>query len=267
MPLGNSPSHPLVILGAGYAGHFLFARAMAEGWNAFATSRDPGTHLLAIPKSRRLEFDLLRRETWGNIPDIAHLVWCFPAIPKESVTDFLEFRRARGGRLILLGSTSAYEPDPNRLVHEGTSPRLALPRVKSEEFLRSQMGAIVLRLAGLYGPGRHVVDWIRKGKAKYTERYVNLIHIEDVAGICLAVLEKANEGEVFIVSDGIPRRWSEIFRTAHERWGVALPAPIPPKDPGKRLSNQKIRKELQYAFRFPDLYQALDELEKPHKGS
>ncbi|MDX1412362.1 MAG: hypothetical protein R3351_09410, partial [Nitrospirales bacterium] len=171
------------------------------------------------------------------------------------------------GRLILLGSTSAYGPDPETVVDEGTPPRLTLPRVKSEEYLRSRHGAIILRLAGLYGPGRHVLDWMRKGKVKNTDRYVNLIHITDVAGVCLTALEKSMDGEVYIVSDGIPRRWSEIFRTASKRWGLLLPPLCKAKDSGKQLSNHKIRLKLKYRFRFPDLYQALDDIEGQRKDS
>ncbi|UCE63279.1 MAG: hypothetical protein JSU59_10475 [Nitrospirota bacterium] len=267
MALTDPRSHPLVILGAGYTGRFLYPLARAQGWDTLATSRAPAAHLLPIHSSHRIEFDLLRKETWGNIPDPAHLIWCFPAIPQEAVTHFLESRLEAGGRIILLGSTSAYGPDPDRVVHEGTPPRLTIPRVKSEEYLRARHGAIILRLAGLYGPGRHVLDWMRKGKVKYTDRYVNLIHIKDVAGICLIALEKAKKGEVYIVSDGNPRRWSEIFRTASKRWGVILPPLSKAMDSGKQLSNHKILVGLKYRFRFPDLYQALDDIEGQRKDS
>ena len=267
MPSADLRSYPLVILGAGYAGQYVFALARAKGWDTFATSRAPATHLLPIPSSHRIEFDLHRQETWCNIPDRAHLIWCFPAVPQDPVTHFLENRLATGGRLILLGSTSAYGPDLGRVVNEQTPPRLTLPRVKSEEYLRARHGAIILRLAGLYGPGRHVLDWMRKGKVKNTDRYVNLIHIQDVAGICLTALEKATPGEVYLVSDGIPRQWSEIFRTAHERWGVPLPSPSKAKDSGKQLSNHKLRVALNYRLRFPDLYQALDDIEQQRPDS
>ena len=111
MPLAHSRSHPLVILGAGYTGQFLYPLARARGWDTLATSRTPAVHLLPIPSSHRIEFDLLRRETWSNIPDRAHLIWCFPAIPQGAAAHFLGDRLATGGRLILLGSTSAYGPD------------------------------------------------------------------------------------------------------------------------------------------------------------
>lgn len=258
----DSCSQPLVILGAGYAGQFLYSWARARGWEALATSRTPATHLLHIPSSHRIEFDLLRQETWPNIPNRAHLIWCFPAIPQSAVTHFFESRPSAVGRVLLLGSTSAYESAGDELVHEGMPPRLNLPRVRSEEHLRLKHGAIILRLAGLYGPGRHILDWMRGGKIRNTDRYVNFIHIEDVAGVCLTALEKAKEGEVFIVSDGNPRRWSEIFRNANERWGMMLPASFKAKEPGKRLSINKLRTELNYPFRFPDLYQALEVIEE-----
>ena len=229
----NPRLHPLIILGAGYTGQFLFPLARAAGWDPFATSRNPAQHLSTIPSTHRIEFDLLRRDTWANIPDPAHLIWCFPIPSQTLARDFLKDRITSDCRFLLLGSTSAYGSSTDGLIDEHTPPRMTLPRVQVEESLRNRNRAIVLRLAGLYGPGRHVLDWMRKGKVKYTNRYVNLVHIEDVAGICLRALERAKDGNVYIVSDGTPRRWSEIFRTANERWGMNLPKTSVAKDAGK----------------------------------
>ena len=265
MSLANSRSRPLVILGAGYTGRFLFPLAAAEGWDTFATSRNPGMNLLHIPYDRRLEFELTRRDTWECIPKRAHILWCFPALPQEAASEFVQRHATDGGRLIILGSTSAYRPDSENLIDEHTPVNLALPRVQSEEYLRSQHGAVILRLAGLYGPGRHVLNWMRNGKVKHTERWVNLIHIDDVAAICLLALEKGRDGAIYLVSDGTPRRWSEIFANARDRWGLPTPPLSPPKDSGKRLSIQKLRSELHYSIRRPDLYEALGVIEREQK--
>ena len=151
------------------------------------------------------------------------------------------------------------------MIEEETPVNLTLPRVQSEEFLRTKHGALILRLSGLYGPGRNVLNWMRNGKVKHTERWVNLIHIEDVAAICLAALEKGKEGAIYLVSDGTPRRWSEVFAYAAERWRLPTPPLSPPKDSGKRLSIQKLQSELHYTFRHPDLYRALDSIEREQR--
>ena len=266
MSLAHFRSRPLVILGAGYTGRFLFPLAMAQGWDTFATSRNPGMNLLHIPHDRQLAFDLVRPDTWESLPTNAHIIWCFPALPQEAASAFVQRHATDGGRLIILGSTSAYRPDPENVIDEQTPVNFALPRVQSEEYLRTRHGAMILRLAGLYGPGRHVLNWMRNGKVKHTERWVNLIHIDDVAAICLAALEKGKEGEMYLVSDGTPRRWSEIFSNARERWGLSIPLLSRPKDSGKRLSIQKLRSELHYTFRHSDLYPALDTIERERCG-
>ncbi|GJL63692.1 MAG: NAD(P)-dependent oxidoreductase [Nitrospirales bacterium] len=255
-------SRPLVILGAGYTGKFLYPLAKAHGWHTYATSRTPTSHLSHVVKHNRLFFDLAQSESWKQIPTDAHLIWCFPALTQEVAVNFLNTLSPNRGRLIMLGSTSAYRTNQPILVDEQTPVDFSLPRVQSEESFRQEYGAVVLRLAGLYGPGRHVLDWIRKGKVPYTHKYVNLIHIEDVAEICLAALEKAQDGESFVVSDGIPRQWSEIFSVAANRWGMPSPSLSQPKNPGKRLSIKKLTTILQHTFLHPDLYEALDQIEK-----
>lgn len=263
----NIRSHPLVILGAGYTSRFLYPLAQAQGWQTYATSRSPSTHLTHIDPADRIEFDLLREGTWNNIPSDAHLIWCFPAIPEEAANDFVQQQRTGRGRLLILGSTSAYGKDHDDPVNEETTLDLSLPRVRSEEHLRKACGAMILRLAGLYGPHRHVLNWIRSGKVKNTDRYVNLAHIEDVAEICLAALEHSPDGEVYIVSDGLPRQWSEIFQEATRRWGLPHSPLVETSDSGKRLNIQKLQSTFQHSFRYPNLYEALDSIEKARQDS
>jgi nucleoside-diphosphate-sugar epimerase len=90
---------------------------------------------------------------------------------------------------------------------------------------------------------------------------VNLIHVEDLAAICLLTLEHGKPGEVYNVSDGTPYIWSEICATAQHRWGVAAAAEKADPSPGKRISTAKLRTELGYVLRHPDLYEALASIE------
>ena len=256
------PSHSLVILGAGYTSRFLYPLAKAHGWNTLATSRKPTHHLSHVHGDDRLEFDLMNEQTWSNIPIQSHLIWCFPAIPGKIAVRFIEHQGHHDRRIIILGSTSAYGRSHASPVDENTPLDLTLPRVQSEEHLRQTYGAIILRLAGLYGPGRHVLDWMRKGKVNNTNKYVNLIHIEDVAAICLLALEKAEVGEDYVVSDGIPRQWSEIFSVAEKRWNMASPPLSQLRHLGKRLHVEKMQNAFRYSFRYPALYEALDGIEK-----
>jgi nucleoside-diphosphate-sugar epimerase len=193
------------------------------------------------------------------------LIWCFPATPLKAVSSFADAVLRKADRIVVLGSTSAYETsmiDSDSVLDESAPIDRTRPRVRGEDYLRTHAGATILRVAGIYGPGRNVLDWIRRGKVGLSQRYVNLVHVEDLAAICLSMLEDRRSGEIYNVSDGQPRRWSEICDVARSRWGV-----VPVKrdsDPraGKGVSIAKLTRDLHYRFQYPDLYAALDAIER-----
>ena len=254
---------PLVVLGSGYTGRVVHSIGASQGKAVHATSRSPLKNLAGIPSEYRLSFDLEQPSTWPNIPASADLIWCFPATPLEQVKAFARTLDQPARRIIVLGSTSAYEgsdhPDeyPPPWIDESAPIDRTKPRVQGEEFLRANCGAIVLRVAGIYGPGRNPLDWIRQGRVGHSRKYVNLVHVDDLAAICLAAIEKGKPGEAYNVSDGQPYIWNEICVTAQQRWGVAAAAGNENLSTGKRISNAKLRAEFGYALRHPDLYEAL----------
>lgn len=255
----------LVILGSGYTARFLWSLVADRSLTVFATSRTPEQNLGYLPANRRLRFDLFQPDTWRNIPRDADLLWCFPATPVELVRQFIATLTGSPCRIVVLGSTSAYDLGnsqayPPPWIDETAPIDLTKPRVQGEEYLRLEQGAIVLRVAGIYGPGRNPLDWIRTGRVKPSRKYVNLIHVEDLAAICLAALERGTPGEVYNVSDGTPHTWEDICRTAEQRWNVRSPQTAATQDPGKRLSNAKLTQKLGYRIRHPDLYEELDHL-------
>ncbi|HKY71816.1 MAG TPA: hypothetical protein VJL88_07835 [Nitrospira sp.] len=169
-------------------------------------------------------------------------------------------------RLVVLGSTSAYDVGnaheyPPPWIDETAPIDMRNPRVQGEEFLRNTYGAIVLRVAGIYGPGRHPYDWIRSGRVTLSDKFVNLIHVEDLATICLAALQHGIQGTAYNVSDGIPRTWREIGRRVFGKDPDQEPAGEQPS--GKRISTAKLRTMLQDAhlsIRHPDLFVSLEAL-------
>jgi nucleoside-diphosphate-sugar epimerase len=256
--------HPIIILGAGYTGRYLASALTTTSCPFFTTSREPDKNLSQVPAGRRVRFDLEQPTTWSNIPADADLIWCFPAAPPSRVQQWAETQRSQFNRLVVLGSTSAYEASdhpaeyPPPWIDETAPIDLSKSRVQGEEFLRRDCGAILLRVAGIYGPGRNPLDWIRQGRVGLSRKYVNLIHVEDLAAICLAAIEKGKPGEAYNVSDGRPYIWSEICATAQQKWGVAPAAAKEDRALGKRISNAKLCSELGYRFQHPDLYMALD---------
>ena len=236
-PMTKHSKSPLVILGAGYTGKFLYEAAQRHGRKVWVTSRTPQHHLTFASPSQRLEFDVTQPTTWSNIPNNTDIIWCFPALPEDQAIAFTKTVASQERTLLLLGSTSAFpSPRHQNQTDEYSPVNLTLPRVHAEETLRERFQAIILRLAGLYGPNRHVLHWIRKEKIGNSPKWVNLIHIEDVAEICLAALQECQKGESYIVSDGTPRRWSMIFEEAQKTWNIPIPPPVPLNNPGKQLN-------------------------------
>ena len=252
---------PLVILGAGYTGRFIYQAARRRRRPVFATSRDPDTHLTFAQPYHRIRFDLRQPETWTRIPPRSDIIWCFPALPQDVAETFAQHAVNANSRLILLGSTSAYRAGRPGLIDERMPVNRSLLRVASEERLRATYGAVILRLSGLYGPDRHVFDWIRNGKIKNSQKYVNLIHVEDVAELCLLALQHAAPGSTYIVSDGHPRPWADICRFAAERFQIPIPPATATREAGKRLSPRKVLSDFNYRLKHPDLFTALGELE------
>ena len=257
--------HGLVILGSGYTAKFVLPCAPTRYSDVFATSRVPETHLQDVPSDQRIRFDLRDPATWANIPARTDLLWCFPAEPLDAVKRFAATMVPSVHRLVVLGSTSGYDLGHERdypppWIDESTPLDLTKPRVQGEEYLRLDCGAMVLRVAGIYGPGRNPLEWIKTGRVGPSRKFVNLIHVEDLAAVCLTALERGTPGETYNVSDGTPRTWKDICDMAQTRWGVTSSKSALDTETGKRITNHKLTEALGYTIRHPDLYAELDRL-------
>jgi hypothetical protein len=258
----------LVILGSGYLARFMLSLTSFY-LDVRHTSRDPSNNLTWVTPKQRLHFDLAQRDTWSNIPSGADLLWCFPTAPVDSVRAFAAGLKGSFRKLVVLGSTSAYdvaEPTdyPPPWINESATIDLNKPRVQGEEFLRQECGAIVLRVSGIYGPNRNPLDWIRTGRVRPSRKYVNLVHAEDLAAVCLAALERGQSGEIYNVSDGIPRTWNEIYMIARDRWPLPVISDQLIQESGKRIDTRKLRDKLGESLRHTDLFASLDKLERSH---
>lgn len=264
----------LVILGAGYLARFIRLIHPDRYSDVRFTSRSPAINLSDVSTDRRILFDLAQPETWSSIPRDADLLWSFPAAPLEAVQRFAARINGSCRRVVVLGSTSAYDVAASRdtypppWIDETASVDLSIPRVQGEEFLRTNYAAVVLRVAGIYGPGRHPFDWIRHGRVQPSRKYVNLIHVEDLAAICLVALGSGIPGEVYNVSDGVPRTWTEISEWMKKSQTSQHVTGDDNHATGKRISNAKLLAMLRNAgasIHHDDLYASLSCTE--HKRS
>ena len=131
----------------------------------------------------------------------------------------------------------------------------------------------ILRLSGIYGPGRNALVNLDNGTARRLvkpDQVFNRIHCDDIAG-ALRHLAESNTGGIFNVTDDEPAPPQDVVTYAASLMGVAPPPEIPFETAqlspmarsfygeNKRVANTAI-KAAGYRFRFPDYRAALDHL-------
>ena len=179
-------------------------------------------------------------------------------------------------KFVYTSSTSVYGQNDGSLVKE-TSPtepaaETAKVLVETEKVLvetaqQQRFPAVILRLAGIYGPGRGY--WFKqylKNEARIEgtgARILNLIHRDDVAGAIIAALKSGRPGEVYNAVDDEPVSQLSFFQWLSGPLGKELP-PSAPEDPdavrkrgvtNKKVSNRRLKMELGYQFKYPTFRQ------------
>jgi nucleoside-diphosphate-sugar epimerase len=262
------PTRKVVLLGGhGYTGRVLSALLAAQGHTIVSTSRSSRRTISDGGDPSSVWFDLSDPRSWKNIPTSEWLVWLFPAEPVDAVARVSSLIFEGDRRVVVVGTTSSYvNTGTHEELSEESSLDLEVPRVKGEELLRG-LGANVLRSAGIYGPGRNPLDWLRRGRVSLGN-YVNLIHVEDLASAIVAVLESPARGAHYIVTDGSPRKWLDIAAWAEMHGLVNRPSSrVQDSLSSRRLSNAKLLSDIGLALRHRDLFVELLNLEKREAGT
>jgi nucleoside-diphosphate-sugar epimerase len=100
--------------------------------------------------------------------------------------------------------------------------RLDAENIFLEYGAKTGVPVIVLRVSGIYGPGRLPLTQIRQGQPLLLAEEAgpsNRIHADDLASICLAAAEKGSPGEIFNVSDGQPSSMTDYFNAVADVLG------------------------------------------------
>jgi len=175
-------------------------------------------------------------------------------------------------RLVYLSSTGVYGPNHGDWVDEQSpcEPLRAGGKVclQAERLLQQHPATadrhVVLRLAGIYGPGRVPrLELIRAGKPipAPNDTWLNLIHVDDIVEIAALAFSAAAAPNCYCVSDGQPIRRHDYYRLIAELAGAPPPqleaaaadSPAAARAAAdKRISNRKLLGELPVRLRHPD---------------
>ena len=174
-------------------------------------------------------------------------------------------------KFVYTSSTSVYAQNDGLPVNETSPAEPAADTsrilVETEEVLLRAVSAqnfpaIILRVAGIYGPGRG--QWFKQfltGRAKMEgngSRFLNMIYRDDVAGCIRAAWQHGCPGQIYNAADNEPVTQLHFFQWLAGALGKELPPTVPENlerrrgVTNKRVSNAKLRAELKYEFQFPD---------------
>jgi len=276
----------VLIFGAGYSGK-AFARALPPGTAVAGTTRSP-EKFAALREAgiAPLPFDgTPTPEIRDALRHATHVVVSIaPDERGDPALDAVAAGLADGlpelrwiGYLSTVGVYGDHgggwvdEASACRPVSQRSRRRLEAERQWLDLGRRAGVPVAVLRLSGIYGPGRNAFVNLRDGTARRLIKpgqVFNRIHRDDIAG-ALRHLAERDLGGTFNVTDDMPAPPQDVVAYAASLMNVEPPPEIPFEtaqlspmarsfyDENKRVSNAAI-KLAGYAFRFPDYRAAFD---------
>lgn len=286
----------ILIIGCGYVGKVLGRRLAGAGHEVTGVRRSAeGDAELRAAGIVPVHADIGRREELEGIgADFEAVVNLasstrggveeYEAVYLRGTRNVLEWLKGRGTRrYVYTSSTSVYAQNDGSWVTEESAaePESETSRVlrETERCLMEQSAipATVLRTSGIYGPGRgHLFKQFVKGEAVLREdgsSFINMVHVEDVAGAIERCLGEGVAGGVYNLTDDKPVTQREFFEWLAGQLGRPMPPSAPP-DPNrkrgltnKRLSNARLKAATGYGFRYPTFREGYaPEIERVRRG-
>ena len=287
MKAGAAMTDTRLIFGCGYLG-----LRVARRW------RDAGARVIAVTRSREraarlaaeglepITADVLDPATLVNLPPAATVLYAVGydsssgASRREvyagGLSSVLDALPAATGKLIYISSTGVYGPSaddwvdeltPCRPEREGGQACLEAEGVLAAHPLGAR--AIVLRMAGLYGPDRlpNATD-LRQGRplTAPAQGYLNLIHVDDAASVVLAAEVRSPLPNLLIVSDGHPVPRCEYYAELARLLGAPPPQYASPAEDSpaaaraaasKRVRNTRLVQQLAVQVAYPSYREGL----------
>jgi nucleoside-diphosphate-sugar epimerase len=271
----------VLVIGCGYVGAQLLRELNRSGWKATGitlsessanTLRNEGLEVVAAD----LRTSDLRALSDNNPPVVIHCASSGKGGPVAYREIFLEttmrlIKETSFEHLIFTSSTSVYAQTDGSIVTESdpAEPERETGKIlrETEELVLAHHGT-VLRLAGIYGPGRCVpLQKLLSGEAGIEgdgDRFMNSIHRDDaVSAFCLAADQRCQG--IFNVADNTPVAQLEWFQWVCTRVGRPLP-PFVPRDldrkrawTSKRVSNVKLR-SLGWTPQYPSFREGVEQI-------
>jgi nucleoside-diphosphate-sugar epimerase len=281
----------VLIVGCGDVGQRVGGLHLARGDRVVGLVRaQKSAERLQAAGIQPLLADLDAPDSLGRLCTANALLYYFAPPPETGTTDprlralpKLMQGNALPAKLIYISTSGVYGDCQGAWVDESTPPRPQTDRAKrrldAENALRewseyTGVPMVILRVGGIYGPGRLPVDRVRSGRPVIREEeagYTNRIHADDLAQVCMAALDRGPAGAIYNVSDGQPGTMTQYFNAVADLYRLPRPPVIPREqaqrqlsasllsflNESRRMDNAKMLRELGVTLRYPDLQSGL----------
>lgn len=276
-----------LIIGCGYLGHRVAQQWLLGGSKVFAVTRSSeGAAELEREGIEPILADVTEPHTLRKLPEADTVLYSVgydrrgggsrQEVYADGLRTVLEALPSTPQRILYTSSTGVYGPSEGRVVDETTPCRPAreggLAIFAAEDVLRNhRLGdrGVILRLAGIYGPGRipRLADLLAgRPMAVPHEAHLNLIHVDDAAAAIVAAEVRAVPPAVYNIADGHPCLRRDFYRHLAALLNRPEPQFIEP-DSGealsqragenKQVSNARMLAELGVRLRYPSYREGL----------
>jgi len=282
----------ILILGCGYVGGRLALACMAEGMQVLGMTRSEQR----ATELERLGFTAVVAGTPADLPGevLSTLDAIVDSIPlsrsadgvSASQPDWLPQLMSAMPQLrwaAYLSTTGVYGDAGGAWVDEAWSCRptslRGAERLRAEQaWLAALPQAEVFRLAGIYGPGRNILERLRAGGYKAVQwqppHWSSRIHVDDIVAALMAAMQRPRAGRIVNLADDVPLPHAEYVTQAAQMIDAPSPVLLTPEDgemqlspmaleffrDNKRVSNRLLHAELLPELAFPDFRAGLASL-------
>lgn len=250
----------IFIFGLGYTASRIATALIARGWEVVSTGR-AGT---------------LRFDDCGQVKlALADTAQVLSSVPPDGTgaDPVLETYGATlaDRQLTYLSSTGVYGDTGGAWVDESAQTGAGRRTARAEaDAAWLERGARVLRLPGIYGPGRSALDRVREGRARRIDlpgQVFSRVHVDDIVSGALAALD-APAG-AYNLADDLPASQNDVIELACRLLGRELPplqsieaAGLSPQahafySENRRVANGKARRVLGWSPRWPTYREGL----------
>lgn len=266
-----------LVIGCGYVGRRVATGWVAAGDDVWALTRSSAhAASLAAEGLRPVIGDVLEPEGIGSLPSVDTVLYAVGfdrtagaskrQVYVDGLRGMLRLMSRKAGRLLYVSSTSVYgqsngewvdESSPVNPISEGGGICLDAEQVARDTWPEAARLS-VLRLSGIYGPGRLAarLDVLKQQRPIETsaDGWLNLIHVDDACDAIARCAALDDGPPTLLVSDDGPLIRRDYYTLLAE--AIAAPSPVFAEqaddgDCGKRCANRLARKVLGWRPRYP----------------